>query len=158
LASIGILLYTTIRFEFKSGIAAVIALIHDLLIMLAVYAVFQISVNSSFIAAMLTILGYSINDTIVVFDRIRENKKMGKFSGDDKALINGSITQTMARSINTVLRTLITITCVYIFGVTSIKDFAFPLIIGIISGCYSSIFIASPLWYLMIKKSKTKAA
>ena len=125
--------------------------------MLAVYCVFQVTANSSFIAAMLTILGYSINDTIVVFDRIRENKKLGKFA-DDKALINGSITQTMARSINTVLTTLITITCVYLFGVQSIKDFAFPLIIGIISGCYSSIFIARPLWYLMMKKSKAKAA
>jgi preprotein translocase subunit SecF len=146
-ATIGILLYTTLRFEFKSGIAAVIALIHDLLIMVTVYAVLRIPVNSSFIAAMLTILGYSINDTIVVFDRIRENRKMGKIK-DFTELADVSITQTMSRSINTVLTTLITITCVYIFGVSTIKDFALPLIVGITSGCYSSIFIASPIWVL----------
>lgn len=153
IATLGILIYTTLRFEFKSGVAAVIALIHDLLVMVTVYSVLQIPVNSSFIAAMLTILGYSINDTIVVFDRIRENRKIGKYK-DFTTLADASITQTMARSINTVLTTLITITAVYIFGVTSIKDFALPLIIGIISGCYSSIFIASPIWVLWEKKGK----
>lgn len=146
-ATIGILIYTTLRFELKSGVAAVIALIHDLLVMVTVYAVLRIPVNSSFIAAMLTILGYSINDTIVVFDRIRENRKFGKIKNFTE-LADVSITQTMARSINTVLTTLITITCVYIFGVASIKDFALPLIVGITSGCYSSIFIASPIWVL----------
>ena len=146
-ATIGILLYTTLRFELKSGVAAVIALIHDLLVMVTVYAVLRIPVNSSFIAAMLTILGYSINDTIVVFDRIRENRKFGKIKNFTE-LADFSITQTMARSINTVLTTLITITAVYIFGVASIKDFALPLIVGITSGCYSSIFIASPIWVL----------
>jgi preprotein translocase subunit SecF len=125
--------------------------------MFTVYVLFQIPVNSSFIAAMLTILGYSINDTIVVFDRIRENRRIGKF-GNFTELVNGSITQTMARSINTVLTTLFTITAVYLFGVASIKDFAFPLIIGIVSGCYSSIFIASPLWALFEQKGKLGTA
>lgn len=156
-ATLGILIYTTLRFELKSGIAAIIALIHDLLVMVTVYAVLQIPVNSSFIAAMLTILGYSINDTIVVFDRIRENRKMGKIK-DFTEIADVSITQTMSRSINTVLTTLFTITAVYIFGVSSIKDFALPLIVGIISGCYSSIFIASPIWVLWENKEKKKLA
>jgi preprotein translocase subunit SecF len=155
-AVLGILLYVTIRFEFKSGAAAIIALVHDVLITIAVYAVFKIPVNNSFIAAILTILGYSINDTIVVFDRIRENKKLGKYH-DMTTLIDTSITQTMARSINTVLTTLITITAIYILGVPAVKEFAFPLIIGIISGCYSSIFIASPLWGMFEKGEKARA-
>lgn len=155
-AVIGILLYVTFRFEFKSGLAAIAALIHDVLITVSVYAVFQVPVSNSFIAAILTILGYSINDTIVVFDRIRENKRLGRYS-DTTTLINASITQTMTRSINTVLTTLFTITAIYVLGVPAVKEFAFPLIIGIISGCYSSIFIASPLWGLFINKEKVRA-
>lgn len=157
IAIIGILIYVTIRFEFKSGIAAIVALIHDLLIMITVYVVFQLPINSSFIAAILTILGYSINDTIVVFDRIRENKKKG-VARDFNDLVDISITQTMVRSINTSLTTLFTITAIYVFGVSSIKDFAFPLIIGLISGCYSSVFIASPVWALLEGKEKKKLA
>ncbi|WP_078695820.1 protein translocase subunit SecF [Caloramator quimbayensis] len=152
-ATLGILLYTSFRFEFKSGVAAVIALLHDLLVMVTVYAVLQIPVNSSFIAAMLTILGYSINDTIVVFDRIRENRRLGKYKSF-AVTADVSITQTLSRSINTVLTTLFTITAVYVLGVPAIKDFALPLIVGIISGCYSSIFIASPVWVLLEKKGK----
>jgi preprotein translocase subunit SecF len=148
-----ILVYVGIRFELKTGIAAIIALVHDLLVMITVYAVFQIPVQNSFIAAMLTILGYSINDTIVVFDRIRENKKTGKYK-DYVSLSDASITQTMARSINTVFTTLITIVTIYILGVTAIQEFAFPLIIGIVSGAYSSIFIASPLWVMFEKNNK----
>ena len=147
IAAILMLGYITIRFEFKSGVAAVIALIHDLLVMLTVYALFRIPINTTFIAAMLTILGYSINDTIVVFDRIRENTKRmrkEKFA----YVVNTSIWQTIARSINTSITTLVTIVVLYIVGVPSIKEFAFPLIIGILSGMYSSIFIASPVWVL----------
>lgn len=151
-----ILGYVTIRFEFQSAISAIIALVHDLLIMITVYAVFRVPVNSSFIAAMLTVLGYSICDTIVVFDRIRENRKTGTYK-DYALLANYSMTHTMARSINTVLAVLCTITCVYIFGVTSIKDFAFPLIIGIASGCYSSLFIATPIWVILEKRKKQVA-
>lgn len=157
LATLGILGYVTLRFEFWSGLAAIIALLHDLLITLAVYTVFQIPVNSSFIAAMLTILGYSINDTIVVFDRIRENRMLGRYH-DFVTLSDASITQTLARSINTVLTTLFTITAIYIFGVPSIKEFALPLIIGIVSGAYSSIFIASPLWVMFEKKQGQRVA
>ena len=153
-AVIGILIYITLRFELKSGLAAIVALAHDVLITVGVYAVFQVPVNSSFIAAILTILGYSINDTIVVFDRIRENKSYGRYKNNPGMLIDASITQTMARSINTMMTTLFTITAVYVLGVPSVKEFAFPLIIGIISGGYSSIFIASPLWVTCEGKKK----
>ncbi|WHH59055.1 protein translocase subunit SecF [Petroclostridium sp. X23] len=155
IASVLMLAYITIRFEFKSGIAAVIALIHDILVMLTVYAVFKVPVNTSFIAAILTILGYSINDTIIVFDRIRENRKyMRKEAFSD--VVNKSIWQTMARSINTSLTTLLTISALYVLGVQSIKEFAFPLIVGILSGTYSSIFIASPVWVMWKEWQKDK--
>ncbi|MBK5243589.1 MAG: protein translocase subunit SecF [Eubacteriaceae bacterium] len=140
------LVYITFRFEFLFGITAIIALIHDLIVVLGVYSLFQIQVNSPFIAAILTILGYSIMDTVVVFDRIRENRpKFGKHAYTD--LVDTSVTQTMARSINTSLTTLIAITSLYIFGVPAIKDFALPLIVGITIGTYSSIFNASALWF-----------
>ncbi len=156
IAVICMLGYIAIRFEFKFGIAAITALLHDVLITLGVYAVFQIPVNATFIAAILTIIGYSINDTIVVFDRIRENQKgMRKASLDE--ITNTSVTQTMARSINTVATTLFTIVAVYVF-VPSIRELSFPLIIGILIGCYSSIFIASPVWVLLKKRAiKSKA-
>ena len=153
LSILAILIFVTIRFEFRSGVSAVIALVHDLLITLSVYAVIQIPINSSFIAAILTILGYSMSDTIVVFDRIRENKRLGR-SKTYGELANTSITQTLTRSINTILTVLITITSLYIFGVQAVRDFALPLIIGVISGCYSSIFIASPIWVLWMNSDK----
>jgi preprotein translocase subunit SecF len=153
LALVGMLIYITVRFEFKFGMSAMIKLVHDLLITVAVYAVFQIPVNSSFIAALLTILGYSINDAIVVFDRIRENKKLHKYN-DYVTLVNGSLTQTMARSINTGMAVIFALTCLYIFGVSAVREFALPILIGIISGLYSSIFIASPLWVIFAKKQK----
>lgn len=146
IASVGMLIYITIRFEIKFAAAAVIALVHDILIMLAFYGIFRIPINSPFIAAILIIVGYSINDTIVVFDRVRENvdvikkKKYGE-------IVDLSVNQTISRSINTSLTTLLAIVCLYIFGVESIKQFTLPLIAGILSGTYSSIFIASPIWY-----------
>ncbi|MCJ7690014.1 MAG: protein translocase subunit SecF, partial [Clostridiaceae bacterium] len=151
-ATICMLVYIGIRFEFKFGFAAITALVHDILITLGVYAIFSIPVNSPFIAAILTIVGYSINDTIVVFDRIRENNNsMKKSSVVD--ITNTSITQTLARSINTVATTLFTIVAVYVF-VPAIRELSLPLIIGILVGCYSSIFIASPTWVLLKKRSK----
>jgi len=139
------LVYITFRFEFMFGLAAVLALIHDLVIVLGVYSIFQIQVNSPLIAALLTILGYSINDTIVVFDRIRENRpKFGKY--DFASLIDTSVTQTLQRSINTSFTTLLAIGALYVFGVPAVQDFALPLMVGIVSGTYSSIFIASALW------------
>lgn len=152
LATIAMLIYIGIRFEFNFGVAAIIALLHDVLVTLGVYGLFGIPVDSAFIAAMLTVIGYSINDTIVVFDRIRENQKYMRRNNITE-LANASITQTMTRSINTVLTVIITITAVYIF-VPSVRNFSFPLIIGIVSGCYSSIFVASPIWVLLKKRTK----
>ena len=157
LANLGILIYVSFRFEWKFGVAAIIALLHDVLIMLVVYSVAQIAINASFIAAILTIVGYSINDTIVVFDRIRENKKHLK-KIEHSNLVNKSISETVVRSINTSITTLVTILALYILGVPAIKDFALPLLVGILSGTYSSIFIASPLWALLDQKVKLRGA
>ena len=146
------LIYIAVRFEFKFGVIALIALAHDLLITISVFAVFGISINSPFIAAVLTIVGYSINATIVIFDRIRENLKLsGRVSAAEVA--NKSVTQTMARSINTTLTTLFTIVAVYIF-VPTVRGFSFPIIIGIISGLFSSVFIAPSLWVLVTERKK----
>jgi preprotein translocase subunit SecF len=150
IATLAMLIYIAIRFELKFGIAAVVALLHDILITIGVYALFNVPVNTPFIAAMLTIVGYSINDTIVIFDRIRENTKSMKEKSITE-ITNISVTQTLSRSINTVATTLFTIVCVYVF-VPSVRDFTFPLIVGILSGAYSSIFIASPVWVLLKKQ------
>jgi preprotein translocase subunit SecF len=147
IASALMLVYIAIRFSLFSGIAGVVALIHDVLVMTAFMSITRAQVNSSFIAACLTIVGYSINDTIVVFDRIRENNRLLGAKGiARKAIADLSIRETLPRTINTSLTTLITILAVYIFGVESIKEFALPIIVGLISGTYSSIFIASPIW------------
>ncbi len=148
IAVVLMLIYITVRFEFLSGLSAIIALIHDVLIMISVYAIFRVPVNSSFIAVVLTILGYSINNTIVIFDRIRENNRLAK-KETFAEITNKSITQTLGRSINTTITTFVMVAVLYILGVESIKEFAFPLIIGIIGGAYSSIFIVSPLWAMM---------
>lgn len=150
IASILMLIYISIRFELTSGIAAVCALLHDVLVMLSAYAIFQIPMSSTFIAAMLTIIGYSINATIIVFDRVRENRKLSHKAPFEETAEN-SIWQTMTRSVNTTITTLLTITMVYIFGVTSVKNFALPLIIGIIAGLYSSIFLSSSIWVSLRK-------
>lgn len=155
IAVIAMLIYITFRFELSFAISAIIALAHDMLIVLAFYAMMGIQVNAPFIAAMLTILGYSINDTIVIFDRIRENRKKFK-KNDYVTLINTSVSQSLARSINTSLTTLITITALYILGVEAIRNFALPLIVGFLSGTYSSIFIASPVWYLIKTRTHKK--
>lgn len=155
LSAIGMLIYITFRFELRFGLAAIIALLHDILVLVAVYAIFRIPVNSPFVAAMLTILGYSINDTIVVFDRIRDNLKYMKKSNYTQ-VANDSIVQSLSRSINTSITTLITIVVLYILGVEQIKEFALPLIVGIISGTYSSVLIAAPLWVMLKEKQDRK--
>lgn len=152
IAAILMLIYITFRFELLTGISAVLALIHDMLVMMSVYALFQFPVNTSFIAAILTILGYSINATIVVFDRVRENTRfLKKESFAD--VVNKSIWQTMGRSINTSITTLIVLTALYVLGVPSIKEFAMPLIIGVVCGCYSSVFLAGQFWVLLKGKN-----
>lgn len=159
-ACVAMLIYIAIRFEFAFGAAAIGSLVHDVLITLAVYAIFDIPVNSSFIAAILTIVGYSINDTIVVFDRIRENSTRMRRSNLTE-IANVSINNTLARSINTSLTTLIVIGAVNMF-VPTVREFTFPLLIGIAAGAYSSIFIASPIWVVlknrMNKKKSVKTA
>lgn len=155
IATIGMLIYIVIRFEIYFGIAAIIALIHDVLITLSAYAIFLIPLNSPFIAAILTIVGYSINDTIVIFDRIRENKKLHS-SKSNEEIAGLSLRQSYVRCINTSITTIVIILCVYIF-VPNIREFSFPILIGMISGTYSSIFIATPVWVLLTKnKSKKK--
>ncbi len=150
IAFVCMLIYIAIRFEIRFGIAALVALIHDILVTLSFYAIFNITVNSPFIAAILTVVGYSINDTIVIFDRIRENSKIMRRSSPTE-IADKSLTQTMSRSINTTITTLITIVAVNIF-VPTVREFSLPLIIGIATGAYSSIFIASPLWVALQKR------
>lgn len=144
-AALAILVYVTIRFEFVSGVCAVLALVHDVLILCGIYSIFRIAIDTNFIAAVLTVLGYSINATIVVFDRIRENTRHAK-KQTYAEIANTSINQTLSRSINTTVTTLLTIGMVYILGVTSIKVFALPIIIGIAIGTYSSVCIAGSVW------------
>lgn len=152
------LIYIWIRFELVSGFAALLALVHDVLIMVAAVAIFRLQINSSFIAAILTIVGYSINDTIVVFDRIRDNQHRFFREMDRAQVVDKSISETITRTMNTSLTTLFTVTAVYILGVTSIREFTLPLIVGIVSGTYSSVFIASPVWvyaYRLVEKRRT---
>ena len=153
-----IVIYVGIRFRVMSGVSAalfgIVALVHDALIMLSVYTVFNMPVNEVFVAAILTIIGYSMNDTIVIYDRIRENSAL-MHKADLETMVNTSVVQSLPRTINTLVTTLLTITTLYvfaaIFNVESIRQFAFPLIIGLTSGSYSSIFIATPLWMVWRK-------
>ncbi len=151
-----ILLYIGIRFKtlgFSAAITAIISLVHDALFVIAIYGIFKLPINSTFVAVILTIIGYSINDTIVVYDRIRENKRKVTKSNDLKETINTSISQTMKRTINTSLTTIIVIVIVYIFALIYSQqvliEFALPLIIGVLVGTYSSVCIASSLWYML---------
>lgn len=162
-ATICMLVYIWFRFkDIRFGASAIIALSHDVLVVLAVYALLRISVGSTFIACMLTIIGYSVNDTIVIFDRIRENlaKHPGKQTPELLAEIaNKSLTQTLARSINTSITTFIMVFMLFLFGVASIREFALPLMAGLICGAYSSVCIATELWYVMklrLGKNKVK--
>ena len=151
IVAIALLIYITFRFKFNYGITAIIALIHDTLIVLTLTLILNLEVNLAYIAALLTILGYSINDTIVIFDRIRENETLheGKPIND---ICNLSLQQTLARTINTSLTTLLVIISLILFGGGTIKEFCIILFIGIISGTYSSFFIASPIVALLHKK------
>jgi len=147
IASVLMLLYITFRFEFYFGVAAIIALLHDVFVTIGLFSIFQWEVDSSFVAAILTIIGYSINDTIVIFDRIRENLKKREKGEALEDLINKSLWQTMARSINTVLTVIFVLVSLLLFGGSSIKIFVTAMLIGVTSGAYSSIFNASPIWF-----------
>ncbi|MBO5207996.1 MAG: protein translocase subunit SecD [Lachnospiraceae bacterium] len=157
-ASICMLVYIWFRFkDICFGAGAVIALLHDVLVVLAFYAAVRVSVGNTFIACMLTIVGYSINATIVIFDRIRENMKTMSRKEDLADVVNKSISQTLSRSVFTSLTTFFMVAALQVFGVSSIKEFALPLIAGIICGTYSSICLASAFWYLMRGKVAKKA-
>lgn len=159
IATLCMLVYIWLRFkDIRFGAGAVIALLHDVLVVLAFYAVARVSVGNTFIACMLTIVGYSINATIVIFDRIRENMRdMGR-KGSLEEVVNKSISQTLSRSVFTSLTTFFMVAALEIFGVSSIREFALPLIAGIICGTYSSICLASAFWYLLRTKVGSKAA
>ncbi len=156
-AIVCMLIYIRIRFkDLRFGISSIAALLHDVLVVLAFYAAARVSVSNTFVACMLTIVGYSINATIVIFDRIRENMAVMSSKDDLKDVVNRSITQTMSRSIFTSLTTFIMVAVLYILGVTSIRDFALPLMVGIVCGTYSSICLAGGLWYLLRTKIQPK--
>ena len=155
-ATICMLLYIWFRFkDIRFASSAVLALLHDVLVVLAFYAIARVSVGNTFIACMLTIVGYSINATIVIFDRIRENLHSG--SREKLAeIVNTSITQTLTRSIYTSFTTFVMVAVLYIMGVSSIREFAAPLIVGIVAGAFSSVCISGPLWYILKTKFKSK--
>ena len=145
------LIYISIRFELTSGLAAVLCLIHDLLIILSAYVLLQIPFNTKFIAVALTILGYSINASVILFDRVRENLKYARREVFADT-VEKSIWQTMKRTINTSITTMLTIGMIFIFGVTSLRQFTLPMIVGIVCGAYSSIFLSGSLWTLLRRK------
>lgn len=158
IATICMLIYIWFRFnDFRFATSAVIALIHDVLVVLTFYAIARVSVGNTFIACMLTIVGYSINATIVIFDRIREEMKLKRRNEDLADVVNKSITYTLTRSIYTSFTTIVMVAILYILGVSSIKEFASPLMVGFIGGAYSSVCITGALWYVMKKHSKKKA-
>ena len=141
------MIYIWLRFsDIRFGVSSILALLHDVLIVVGFYGVARIAVGNTFIACILTIVGYSINATIVIFDRIRENRKNNSI-GELDEIINISISQTMKRSIFTSLTTFIMVAILYVMGVSAIKDFALPLMVGILCGSYSSIFLAGSFWY-----------
>lgn len=149
IASIGIIIYVTIRFEIKMAVPAVLALLHDAFFIIAVFSFTRLEVDITFIAAVLTVVGYSINDTIVTFDRMRENmqkKKKLKSFEDIADVVNKSLRQTLGRSVNTVLTVVFTVVALLVFGSESIRNFSFALLIGLIAGTYSSIFLAAQMW------------
>ena len=158
-AIIFMLIYIRIRFsDIRFGVSSVAALLHDVLVVLAFYAVARVSVGNTFIACMLTIVGYSINATIVIFDRVRENMHVMTKKDDLKDVVNKSITQTLSRSIFTSLTTFIMVAALYVLGVTSIRDFALPLMVGIVAGAYSSVCITGGLWYVLRVKFPPKVS
>ena len=152
LAALGMLIYIRIRFrEWKFGAAALLGVLHDVLMMLVFYAVFRVTVNNPFIAGILTVVGYSINDTIVIFDRIRENNKYMRKSQEE--IIDTSINQTLSRSLMTSITTFVVMVPLFVMTSSALREFVLPLMIGVAVGCLSSIFICSPLYYEFTKKA-----
>ena len=153
------LVYIWFRFELHFGVTAVVALLLDVGVMISMVTILRLQVNSSFIAAVLTIVGYAINDTIVIFDRIRENMRLHSRKEMTRAeLADLSVKETLPRTVNTSITTLLTIVMLYIMGVTSIREFALPIIIGLLAGIYTSVFIAPSLWGVWQDKTDLKKA
>ncbi len=157
LASVLMVLYITYRFEFKFGVVAIATALHDVTLALGMFSLLWLEIDTAFIAAILTIVGYSINDTIVIFDRIRENLKYRKKETLTE-IVDMGINQTLSRSINTSATTLLAVAALLIFGSATIRDFSLALIIGILAGTYSSIFVASPLWVTWQEWSQQRLA
>jgi len=158
LSCIGIIIYVSIRFEWRFALAAILSLIHDAFLVVTVFSIFRLEVDLIFITAVLTIIGYSINDTIVIFDRIRENLRFAKLKTNEDLvhLVNKSVNQMLKRSIYTALTVFIAALFLYLFGGQSIKMFSLAMVIGLVFGAYSSIFIASPFWFFLKSKEKNK--
>ncbi|ALP37906.1 hypothetical protein ASL14_18705 [Paenibacillus sp. IHB B 3084] len=160
LACVAIAAYISIRFEWRFAIAAIVSLLHDAFLVISIFSIFRLEVDLTFITAILTIVGFSINDTVVIFDRIRENLRFAKKKSRDdlEQVVDHSIAQTMTRSLATVFTVFIASLCLFIFGGESIRMFSLAMVIGLLFGAYSSIFIASPLWVALKGKQKSPAA
>lgn len=157
IAVILILIYIAIRFELLSGLTAIMLLVHDVLIMCTFVAIFRIQINGGFIAALITIIGYSINNVIIVFDRIRENKKKDAFIGQsNSAIANASIKEVFSRTMLTALTTIVAILALTVLGVSSIREFLLPILFGLLSGIYSSTMLAGPTWAFISDKTVSK--
>ncbi|MBQ0140211.1 MAG: protein translocase subunit SecDF [Kurthia sp.] len=159
-AALGIIIYVALRFEWRMGVGAIASLLHDVFFMVGIFSLFRLEVDMTFIAAVLTIVGYSINDTIVTFDRIRENLHRSKVinNADELAeIVNKSLRQTLTRSVNTVLTVIVVVVALLIFGAPAISNFSIALLIGLITGMYSSIYIAAQIWYVLkVRQMKKK--
>ena len=153
---IGIIIYVSIRFKFSYAISGIVALIHDVLITFIFFAIFKIEITSIFIAAILTIIGYSINDTIVTFDRIRSTYNKAKDKKDLDIIVNTAVRDTFTRTLLTTLTTLIPVLCLIFLGASEIINFNIALLVGFIAGVYSSLFISNTIWYLIEKNKKIK--
>ena len=156
LSWLAMILYVSYRFEFKFGVAGILALVHDVLIVVGIFSILRLEMDSSFVAALLTIIGYSINDTIVIFDRIRENLKTMKKGETLPELVDKSIWQTMSRTIFTSLTVLFATAALYFLGGETTKTFSMALLIGFIAGTYSTVFIASPVWLAWKERDERK--
>ena len=147
LASVGILIYVSLRFEFKFAVAALVALLHDAIIATGAVSALGVEVNSPFIAAILTVVGYSLNATIVIFDRVRENRQL-RPAEPLVDLLNRSLNETLARTVHTSATTLLAVVTLFVFGGSTLRDFILVLLVGLTVGTYSSIFVANPFWWL----------
>ncbi|MDQ0339527.1 preprotein translocase SecF subunit [Caldalkalibacillus uzonensis] len=158
LASVAVIIYVAIRFEYRFGVAAIIALFHDALFIVALFALLRLEVDLTFIAAVLTIVGYSINDTIVIFDRLRENMKFAKLKTveDLEQLVNRSIVENLPRTLNTSITVVFAALALYLLGGEGIRNFSLALLVGLLAGTYSSIFIAAQLWFEWKKRELKK--